>query len=396
MKPVPTNDIYKEAYAKYVNTSFTNSLEKEFRILPYHIKYKLMYWVALAFTYIFNVLSFATGSALVYFFFLSMMHQYLAIAITLSLAVLLEISKRSTANTWAKNLFLTKKIGWDLLVVILVLSAISVIGSYHGAKKSIHEITPDFVAVQSDTLKDVTALNTKITELKTDKAKLEKQTDSKGTIYYQLQPSVNALTVQIAALENEVLAIQSDTRQSNTSGANTHEANTKITAGNVALIAVVSELFYLLLVVWCKYYRFKSYKVLTAIQNAALADPNNNENNNTNTNDPNTANNGRNVTPATTNNAQNNNANAPHHNNGNRATPPATTPSNKAPNANNNTAKIKALKAARTKIRNKLNTNKSRLIAGEGTPSTLRNNIAKYTAEIEAINNELRPMLGNR
>lgn len=377
MKPIPTNDIYDEALSQYVDTNFTQALEKEFEVKPYHVRYKVLYWVAIAFTFLFNFLSFSTGAILVYFFLSAFLYIWLAGTLTAALAILLEIAKRKTVSVWAKGLFLSKKKGLDLLFVILVLSAISITGSYYGAEKGIKEFTPNYLDIQADTLKEVIELKAEIAKLETDVSELKKQTDSKGTIYYKLQPSVNAKELQLTALQAELLDIKKEYRTTNTTAETEHDNSTMVTASNVALIAVFCEVFFILLASWCKYYRYKSYKVLTAIQQAAVA--------------ASTVAPASTPTPASTQLPTNSNQTpTPANSSGNGTGTPTPVP---APSpTGNGGGQLAQLKRERTRLKKQRSAWNSKLKKGEGTDATNREHIQRLSVEIDSLEQRIREL----
>lgn len=262
---IQNSNTFTDAYNEFVNTRLAKRLAEKYKSKPYYKRNKSLQILALVSSYVFNVFSGFTASTLIYFFVYSMTGFWLpSLVATLVFLCLLEIAKRLTTTSIFKNLFHYRK--WHIFLSIVALSmiSISVTFSYYGSIKVVQRFTiaPTLENIDSLTL----PIQTKIIDI--DKQiKEARQTKWLGTTTTTSQRTIEALTKQKTALENELISTRKRINTINDRTEIDHHEKTYLNGKYFAMITLVLELLFLLSVWYLEYFDFRAYTEFATVIN---------------------------------------------------------------------------------------------------------------------------------
>ncbi len=252
-----TGNAYDETFEAFQETALYGKLKEKFTPKPYYVRYRGLRKLALVASYAFNVLSATTASMAVYFFMVKFQQSLLlAGGITVVFMVLLELAKRMTGSNFIRGIFQYRKPPIGMLTVLSGLVILSVVFSYTGSKKMIHEFVPEPVLVNADSL---TAPH-KAEIVKID-GQIEKArgTTYKGTTTRTSQQTINLLTDQRKIIQGHVFEIEREVREENRATMQTFLENNEGRASKFALFTLICELFFLMSLFYLEYYDFRSF-----------------------------------------------------------------------------------------------------------------------------------------
>lgn len=253
---VQTTDFFEEHFEKFSKTKLYEQLDKEFAVKPYYLKYQIHYWLSLGGSYFFNVFSALTASTLVLFFLKGMIHPAFVWGLAIVFLLFMESAKRLTLRSFFQDLFQFKKVRYGLLTVIVVLAALSVSFSYFGAKRFILNFTPPPVLTQDSLIQNQ---NTRLAEIKTEIDTLSLNKDKAGVVFWPSQKAINKLNAERLIIQEEINRLQKRQEGKNDNTEAIHKTETKLKAHHFGLITLCSELFFIFLGAYPRYYRWKSW-----------------------------------------------------------------------------------------------------------------------------------------
>lgn len=239
------NHEFEERRKEFEKTKVHDQAQKTFDVKPYYIEFRGLYIATLVSSYFFNVFSIITAFTFVYLFFYSISSSHIFSGlITVVPLFLLEYFKRGLLKNFFKNVKQFGKVKYALLSVCLLLSAMSVISSYFGGECLVEELSVEYQSTDVDTIQQVLSLQEQIAELRTEKKALEGQKNSQGKTYYKVLPSINRISEQIAALDEEILEIRKDNRNDERIEKKKHTNNISLKAEYFGIVAAISEVLY--------------------------------------------------------------------------------------------------------------------------------------------------------
>ena len=174
MEELKTSDEYAAKRAEFEKSKIGKLAEKEFKVKPYSEKYKNRYYVTIITSYVFNVLSMITFFVLPYFFFLGITgDKIISSFITTVILFLLEYYKRDLSKDFFKEWKQFSVINKTCLSMVLLLTSLSVGGTYFGAKELVNQSSSEYVVINPDSLSNVIAIKEQIKAIRSDKEGLE-------------------------------------------------------------------------------------------------------------------------------------------------------------------------------------------------------------------------------
>jgi hypothetical protein len=260
---IPTKNPFADFFQSFTETTTRERLERKFQPLPYWRKFLILRLIALAASYLFNILSAATAATLVYLFTLSILPYHIAATIaTLAAIVLLELSKRKTAGEFFKDRLQFAKTSGQLAAVILILTGLSITGSYFGAQRLVKEFHAGPDLIQTDSTAEPIRAQLAAIESQIQEAR---KTRWKGTTTVNSQRTIETLSKEKLILTERLAAIENNADQDNRQIKTAHAATVNLTAENFALITLVLELLFLLCAYYLQYYDWRSFVELAGI-----------------------------------------------------------------------------------------------------------------------------------
>jgi len=253
----PTTNPHSDNFAQFENVRLMDRLGKKFTPKPYWKNYALLRGVVLVSSYLFNVLSAATATVLVFFFLRALVGgDVLAGAITAAGLIALELVKRETGTRFFTDFLQFRKFSPGLAGVVVLMMGLSTTASYFGAKRAVTEFTPPPVTVRTDSLTapllaQVTAADQQI--------KAASQMKKKGVVTASAQRTIERLSRQKETALAEVARIQQRTDNRNDTAETQHTLATKINANGFAAITLTSELLLLLCLWYLQFYDYRSF-----------------------------------------------------------------------------------------------------------------------------------------
>lgn len=270
-QPTEQKNPFTEAFNEYRNSKAAARLEQKFRPRPYYQRRAALRLFALCASYLFNTLSAVTAAVPIYFFLFALTDAVAVGAVgAVAFVIVLEIGKRLAANpTFSERL----KSGTlpPVIVVVVLLTALSVTLSYHGAKTGFEKaVTPPppanldsiaapyFARIDTLTAQRIAAENTRYTS---------------GNTTRESRQTVAILTEQIARIDTERAAAVADAKRENKAVALAAATDTGFTAQIFALFTLLCEVCFLWCVGYCNYYDFRSHTEMELVRKRANPTP---------------------------------------------------------------------------------------------------------------------------
>lgn len=231
-------------------------LAEKFRPKTYFESMRVLFHVVYGTSFLFNVLSATTASALIYLFLQSVLPVIPAVILTGALLFALEATKRLTAS----RLFIAHVTGRGMdflaIVVVAMLSGASIASSFKGAEKLVVQYTAP--AVEADR-SELNQIEGSIAEI--DRQIREQQANGKykGQLTYHAARTIDRLTKQRSGLQEEAITERARVREENTTAKTEHKATTITNAHYFALFTLACELMFLFAAYWLEYYDYRSY-----------------------------------------------------------------------------------------------------------------------------------------
>lgn len=242
-------------YKQATTAAAAQRLSAKFRPKTYFEAYRTVYHVIYGSSFLFNVLSAATASALVFTFLSSIMPIPGAVAITGAVLIALEATKRLTASRVFISHVTGKGVDILAALVVVLLSAASIASSYKGAEKIVLEYTPP---AQTADREDLGALSAQMATIDAQ-IKAQQVNTWKGKLTVQAGRTVDKLTRQREKVQDAILAERERIAKVDTQQSTEHRAQTLSNAAMFALFTLACELLFFLAAYWIEYYDYRSY-----------------------------------------------------------------------------------------------------------------------------------------
>lgn len=264
MKSFRTN-LFSIKFDSEAQAAALERLKGKFEPKPYLESYKPLQITATAASYVFNLLSLATASGLLFLLLRQATGNDIAAGtITAVLLFLLEAAKRYTWSAVFKNYWQYSKLSGGLLAVSLLLFSISLCCSFFGAKKLYS--TAAVVQTDSTSTRIIETLTAQIKGIDSD-IKTAKKMKWNGKVTGEGQKALAALQEQKANIVTEITR----QRQRQDSSTDLATESKQIEAWQVAIITAVAELLFLLCAGYIQYYDWRSFVELATDHSAPPA-----------------------------------------------------------------------------------------------------------------------------
>lgn len=249
------DDHFEEEFEVFKESSFFEQLAKKFTPLPYYKKYRRiqqLVWIA---SYLFNVISAMTATSMIYLFTYAMTeNQYVALGVSILAVVLLEMMKRKLSGLVFKEWLVAQKYYLFSLGILILLSGLSIVSSYYGAKQIVVEWSSEAPLKVKDysTLEDELAnLDTQIEEAR--------NTTWKGVTTEESQATIQSLSEQRTTVLAELMRQQQQQDLDDRTTIAKHESLVQFQAKHFALVTLLLELLFWMAAFYLEFYDYKSY-----------------------------------------------------------------------------------------------------------------------------------------
>ena len=252
-----TSNPHAELHTEFNNQRLFKRLAEKHRPKPYWQQYRKLHLAVSSISFLFNILSIFTASALVYFFLFGLTGNVIVSAsLTGLLLAGLEFMKRETAaklfHIWLQ--FKTASPGMVLAVVCL--SSISTTASYFGAEKTVKQFAapPDIESVSdatADAKYDIKEIDGQIRDAK--------KSTWKGKITPAAQKTIDRLAATKDRLVADMVRTRERTDAKNDATILDHEENTNTNAASFAAFTFICEIGLILCLFYIQYYDYRSF-----------------------------------------------------------------------------------------------------------------------------------------
>lgn len=259
-----TENPFSIHFDEFQSSTLFKRLEQKFTPLPYYQEYKILRWVILTLSFLFNVLSGITASVLVIFFVFNISNSWIVGGVcTTVFIILLEIAKRKTNGLLFKQLYQFRKLNKFLLGMSTLFVCLSIGLSYFGSKQLVTKLHTAPVLVQTTSL--TAPLQEQIALIDTQIASARKTT-WKGITTTTSQRTIETLTAQKVALQKRLLDVTTNAESTNNTTMTNHQNKVYLKSEYFALITLGLELAFVLCVCYLEYYDYRSYAEFSNIQ----------------------------------------------------------------------------------------------------------------------------------
>lgn len=251
-------NIFAEAFQKFDEESFFESLHHQVKNKSYFEKYQGFKTTLLWMSYLFNLSSALTASYAVHW----LTHQLTGISalswgISLVFLFFLEKIKRKSSTEFWQVYFFQRQIATGWLVLSVACLALSLASSAFGVKEGTESLAPDPELVATDS----TAQNyrAQIAKLEADNQRLEQQRNAQGEIYWPAQKEKERNKAMIADLQRRIIALDQKLEGKNELLTAEYQQDIQFTAWTLVYVTIAMELLFELCIAWIWYYYFRSY-----------------------------------------------------------------------------------------------------------------------------------------
>lgn len=247
---------FQNAYQDFNNNRLFVRLKEKHRTKPYWEEHKRVKMAVLCTSYLFNVLSAFTASALVYSFLFSITDSETASFVVTGIVLFfLELLKRETASKLFHQWFQFRQLSIGMVISAILLSAISTMASYFGAENVVLNMTskPEFRTYES-----ASSIEAQISSI--DEQLRNTTGNSRRT-----QRIKEGLTNTRLTLTNELLRVRQRVDDENDQISAKHTKVTEINSMAFAYITGCCELLLILAIYYLCYYDFRSFSEFAQI-----------------------------------------------------------------------------------------------------------------------------------
>ena len=252
-----SNNPFEQEFIQFKESTLFEGLARKYQPTPYYKKYGLIRKITLISSYGFNLLSGVTASTLIFLFLKALLNTWiLALIITTSSILILELLKRKLGSIIFKEYLIQNKIQWMTIMAFATLSCISILSSYYGSKKMIITFSADSPLVSNDSA---------ISTLELELMKINQQIDNaratrwKGTTTTKSQQTINSLSNQKELILSEIFRVNQKTDILNDQLKVKHEQKVMLQANHFAIATLLFELFFLICTYYLEFYDYRSY-----------------------------------------------------------------------------------------------------------------------------------------
>lgn len=283
---------HSENMREFNNTRLFKRLSEKHRPKPYWRQYQGIYRAVLGTSFLFNVLSALTASAVVFFFIQGLTGSMTAsLIITVILLSVLEFMKRETSAKLFHGILQFKNWNYGLLFTVIALSAISTTASYFGAAQVVESLTPP--PALADVAEQTAGIENQIAGIDQQIAAAQRNT-WQGKLTARAARTVERLTESRAALTDELMRTRERTDMQNDEVQSEHLSETMSNAGTFAMFTLICEIALIACLFFMQYYDFRSFAEYALATNPAAGNTSGNANRYTRF----ASNNGQNSAPA--------------------------------------------------------------------------------------------------
>ena len=250
------HDYFEEEYQTFRASSMYATLERKFLPVPYWKKYRIVRFITLIASYLFNILSGVTAASLVYFFLLDLTNEWVAFTGTLTTIALLEVFKRKLSSLTFKEYLMNRVVLVLPTLLLILFSCLSISSSYFGSKEMVFQFSPTA---------PITTLENATTDLDRQILDVDEQIEEArntrwlGTTTSESQATITSLNNQKEALLLEKIRVREKTDKANGVIEKSYSQEINIQANHFAFITLFLELLFLVSAFYLQYYDFRSY-----------------------------------------------------------------------------------------------------------------------------------------
>ena len=257
MKNSQFADVVDRLFSTAESEKQAHHLQNKYSPKPYAQRMRTLKTTVQAFSYTLNGLSSITAGVCIFFFVSAFTGAYFAIGCALLVCLFIEALKRQTLQPLFQRYNQYGNISAPLVVVVVVLSIVSALLSYDGAKQAISNYTPPPVLMNVDSLKAANQLQ---------RATLQKRQDELKHTHTWRGKYTKAGTAAFQSIQNQIVALE--TRAANEAATATahneqvsslEAAQTGNRANIFGYVSFCLDLLLILCIAFCEYYDYRSY-----------------------------------------------------------------------------------------------------------------------------------------
>ena len=262
-----TKNPHTDLHAEFNNERLFSRLAEKHRPKPYWQQYKKLYVAVNGISFLFNLLSIFTASALVYFFVLGLTGSAtVSAALTALLLFFLEYMKRETSGKLFHGWLQFKSAPAGMVLAVIGLACISTTASYYGADATVRQFT---APVQLESATEATTETAAHIAGIDGQIRDAKRTTWKGKLTPAAQRTVDRLTATKERLIGEQIRTRERTDQRNDEAENEHATQTNANAQTFAAFTLVCEIGLIVALFFLQYYDFRSFAEYSHAQRGA-------------------------------------------------------------------------------------------------------------------------------
>ncbi len=254
---IPTENPHSQHHKEFANSRLFKRLEEKHQPKPYWRQYQGIYRAIVGTSFLFNILSALTASAVVFFFIQGLTGSATASAvITVFLLAVLEYMKRETGAKLFHGYLQFKSAAFGLVATVVLLSAISTAASYFGAAQIVESLTPP--PALADVAEETSGIEGQIAGIDQQIQAAQRNT-WQGRLTPRAQRTVERLTESRAALTDELTRTRERVDIANDELAETHTGEMTTNASTFALFTLICEIALIACLYFMQYYDYRSF-----------------------------------------------------------------------------------------------------------------------------------------
>jgi len=254
---IPTENPHSTHHKEFANSRLFKRLEEKHQPKPYWKQYQGIYRAIVGTSFLFNILSALTASAVVFFFIQGLTGSATASAvITVLLLAVLEYMKRETGAKLFHGYLQFKSAAFGLVATVVLLSAISTAASYFGAAQIVESLTPP--PALADVAEETSGIEGQIAGIDQQIQAAQRNT-WQGKLTPRAQRTVERLTESRAALTDELTRTRERVDIANDELAETHTGEMTTNASTFALFTLICEIALIACLYFMQYYDYRSF-----------------------------------------------------------------------------------------------------------------------------------------
>jgi predicted nucleic acid-binding Zn ribbon protein len=254
---IPTENPHSTHHKEFANSRLFKRLEEKHQPKPYWKQYQGIYRAIVGTSFLFNILSALTASAVVFFFIQGLTGSATASAvITILLLAVLEYMKRETGAKLFHGYLQFKSAAFGLVATVVLLSAISTAASYFGAAQIVESLTPP--PALADVAEETSGIEGQIAGIDQQIQAAQRNT-WQGRLAPRAQRTVERLTESRAALTDELTRTRERVDMANDELAETHTGEMTTNASTFALFTLICEIALIACLYFMQYYDYRSF-----------------------------------------------------------------------------------------------------------------------------------------